>query len=99
MRVPWTVADQAPLDMEFSMQEYWSGLPFPTPGDLPDQGLNPCLLGLLHWQAGSFTTSAIWEALLILFWSYHLQIASRIHRLSFHYVDGFLCCTKAFKFD
>ena len=39
--------------MEFSRQEYCSGLPFPSPGDLPDQGLNPSLLCLLHWQAGS----------------------------------------------
>ena len=49
----WTVAHQAPFPMEFSRQEYWSGLPGPPPGDLPDQGLNPCLLGLRHWQAGS----------------------------------------------
>ena len=33
---PWTVSHQAPLSMEFSRQEYWSGLPFPSPGDLPD---------------------------------------------------------------
>ena len=32
---PWTVAYQAPQSMEFSRQEYWSGLPFPSPGDLP----------------------------------------------------------------
>ena len=43
---PWTVAHQAPLSMEFSRQESWSGLPFPSPQDLPDPGrLN---LGLLH---------------------------------------------------
>ena len=35
---PWTVARQAPLSIEFSRQEYWSELPFPTPGDLPDTG-------------------------------------------------------------
>ena len=35
----WTVAHQAPLSMGFSRQEYWSGLPFPTPGDLPDIGI------------------------------------------------------------
>ena len=35
---PWTVACQVPLYMEFSMQEYWSGLPFPSPGDLPNPG-------------------------------------------------------------
>ena len=39
--IPWTVAYQAPLSMEFSRQEYWSGLPFPSPGDLPDPGINP----------------------------------------------------------
>ena len=35
---PWTVAYQAPLCMEFSRQEYWNGLPLPSPGDLPDPG-------------------------------------------------------------
>ena len=38
---PWTIAYQAPLSMEFSRQEYWSGLPFPSPGDLPDPGIKP----------------------------------------------------------
>ena len=38
---PWTVAHQAPPSMEFSRQEYWSGLPFPSPGDLPDPGIEP----------------------------------------------------------
>ena len=38
---PWTVAHQAPLPMGFSRQEYWSGLPFPSPGDLPDPGIEP----------------------------------------------------------
>ena len=37
----WTVACQAPLSMEFSRQEYWSGLPFPTPGNLPNLGIKP----------------------------------------------------------
>ena len=36
---PWTAAHQAPLSMEFSMQEYWNGLPFPTSGDLPNPGI------------------------------------------------------------
>ena len=36
---PWTVACQAPVSTEFFRQEYWSGLPFPTPGDLPDPGI------------------------------------------------------------
>ena len=38
---PWAVAHQAPLSMGFSKQEYWSGLPFPAPGDLPDPGIKP----------------------------------------------------------
>ena len=38
---PWTIAYQAPLSMGFSRQEYWSGLPFPSPGDLPDPGIKP----------------------------------------------------------
>ena len=37
----WTVPHQDPLSMEFSRQEYWSGLPFPSPGDLPDPGIQP----------------------------------------------------------
>ena len=38
---PWTVAHQAPLPMGYPMQEHWSGLPFPPPGDLPDPGIKP----------------------------------------------------------
>ena len=44
---------QAPLSVQLSGQEYWSGLPCPPPGVFPTQGSNPCLLRLLHWQAGS----------------------------------------------
>ena len=47
----WTVAHQAPLSMGFSRQAYWTGLPFPAPGDLPHQGSNPQTQHLLHcWQ-------------------------------------------------
>ena len=45
---PWTVTSQGPLSMEFSRQEYWSGWPFPSPGDLPNQGIEPWLWGLPH---------------------------------------------------
>ena len=41
LATPWTVACQAPLSMRFSRQEYWSGLPFPSPGGLPDPGIEP----------------------------------------------------------
>ena len=43
-KTPWTVAHQAPLSMGFPRQEYWSGLPFPSPGDLPDPGIEPMSL-------------------------------------------------------
>ena len=50
----WTIAYQASLPTGFSRQEYWSGLPFLPPGDLPNWGIEPTrLLGLLHWQVGS----------------------------------------------
>ena len=38
---PWTIAHQAPLSMEFSREEYWNGLPFSSPGDPPDPGMEP----------------------------------------------------------
>ena len=41
LTTPWTVAHQAPLSIAFSRQEYWRGLPFPSPGDLPDPGIEP----------------------------------------------------------
>ena len=56
---PWTVTCQAPLSTGFSRQEYWSGLPLPSPGDLPDAGIEP---GLLHWQE-DFYHWATWGAL------------------------------------
>ena len=49
----WTVALQASLSIEFSRQEYWSGLPSPLPGDLTAQGLNSHLLHLLYWRVGA----------------------------------------------
>ena len=49
----WTVACQVPQSMGFPRQEYWNGLPFPSPGIFLTQRLNPCLLCLLHWQVGS----------------------------------------------
>ena len=41
LATPWAVALQAPLFMRFSRKEYWSGLPFPSPGDLPNSGIEP----------------------------------------------------------
>ena len=50
---PWTEAYQAPPSMGFSRQEYWSGLPFPSPGDLPDPGIEP---GSPAFQADALTS-------------------------------------------
>ena len=50
---PWTVARQAPLTMGFSRQEFWGGLPFPPPGDLPDPGIEPASPMFPALQAGS----------------------------------------------
>ena len=55
--VPWTVAHQAPLSMGFSRQEYWSGLPRPPPGDLPDPGTEPVSLKSPALVGGFFTAS------------------------------------------
>ena len=49
----WTAAHQAPLFLGLSRQGYWSGLPCPPPGDLPNPGSDPRLLYLLYWQVGS----------------------------------------------
>ena len=59
---PWTIACQAPLSMGFSRQEYWSEQPFPPPGDLSDQGIEPVFLVSLALAAGFFTTSTTWDA-------------------------------------
>ena len=57
---PWSVACQAPLAMGLPRQEYWSGLPFPSPEDLPDPGIEPISPAL---ASGFFTASATWEVL------------------------------------
>ena len=71
----WTVARQAPLPMEFSRQEYWSRLPFPPPGDLPDPKIEPTspvspalqadALLLNHKEALKYPTSFLSGSLLI----------------------------------
>ena len=56
---PWTIAYQAPQSMEFPRQEYWSGLPFPSPGNLPDPGIKP---GFPALRADAFTLWATRKA-------------------------------------
>ena len=57
----WTVSHQVPLSMEFSRQEYWSELPLPTPGDLPDPEIKPMSLVSSALAGRFFTTSTTWE--------------------------------------
>ena len=59
---PWTAAHQGLLSMGFSRQEYWSELPYPPPGDLPDPGIEPASLMSPALVGGFFITSANWEA-------------------------------------
>ena len=69
---PWTVAHQASLSMEFSRQEYWSGLTCPSPGDLPNPGIKPESLTSPQLAGGFFIARTTWKAhirsLLIIFY-------------------------------
>ena len=58
----WTAARQAPLSTGFSRQEYWSALPHPPPGDLPDPGIEPTILMSPALAGRFFTTRDIWKA-------------------------------------
>ena len=63
---PWTVTLQAPLSMGSSRQEYWSGLPCPPPGGLPDPRIESVSLTSLALAGGFFTTSTTWKARCVL---------------------------------
>ena len=69
----WTVVCQAPLSMGFSGQEYWSGLPCPLPGDLPNSGIDPTSLMSPALASEFFTTSATWEAPYMVAWKVPLE--------------------------
>ena len=58
----WTIAHQAPLSLGFWQQEYWSGVPLPPPGDLPNPGIQPVSPTYPALAGRFFTTSATWEA-------------------------------------
>ena len=63
LRNPMDCSLQAPLSMKFSRQEYWSGEPFHSPGDLPEPGIRPNSLVSPALAGGFFTPSATWETL------------------------------------
>ena len=89
---PWTVAHQAPLSMEFSQQEYWSSLAFPTPGDLPYLEIKPLSFGSPVLAGRFFTTRATWETLKAVQNScYIFQVRSFSHpkMIISHYLEAF----------
>ena len=76
---PWIVARQAPLSLEFSRQAYWSGLPFPPPGDFPNPGIKPrspvslvLAGGLFTWEALPSTKPCVKKA--VVTWSFQLGL-------------------------
>ena len=83
---PWTVARQAPLPMGFSGQEYWNGLPFPSPGDLPDPGIESGSPA----AAGGFLTSALPN------WPTFLYILSTVQKMSdkWNFMRIGRCCVR-----
>ena len=79
--IPWAVAHQSSLSMEFSRQEYWSGLPFPTPEDLPKLGIKPT-----SPVSPALASCASWEALkyLLFYVNSNVYVKSNTrHRLQF----------------
>ena len=87
----WTIAHQAPLSMGFSRQEYWSGLPCPPPGELPDPGIELASLMSPALAGGFFTTSTTWEALAgewihVCIWLSHSAIHLKITTLLIGYI-------------
>ena len=78
----WTVACQAPLSMGFSRQEYWSGLPCPPPGDLPNSGIKPASLMSPALVGGLFTTSTTGKTHFCLFHHWNSK-HKRIFHVSF----------------
>ena len=71
---PWTIAHPAPLSMGLSQQEYWSGLPFPPPGDLLDAGIEHESLTSPALAVSFFTTCATWEVLCV--WLFSCSVVS-----------------------
>ena len=88
--IPWSVACQAPLPMTFSGQEYWSGLPFPSPGDLPDPGIEPVSLASPALQADSLLLSHRGSPIYVFFFRFlfHYRLLQDIEYRSLCYIVG-----------
>ena len=85
----WTAVWQSPLSMGFSRQEYWSGLPFSPPGDLPNPGIEPVSLMSPALAGRFFTTRATWEALYVI----TLRVKRKIISPSNYASDFWPCLT------
>ena len=70
----WTVAHQAPLSMELSRQEYWSGLPFPHPRALPDPGIKPVCLASPALVVGFFTIEPPGKPSILFFFNFKINV-------------------------
>ena len=80
LATPWTVACQAPLSLGFSRQEYWSGFQFPSPGDLPNPGIEPRSPAL---QSRFFTNWALREAPLLIYRTANIVCILTLYPVSF----------------
>ena len=76
LATPWTIALQAPVSMGFPRQEHWRGLPFPSPGDLPNPGIDPTSpalqAGCYHWatREAPFFSHKTNSMLFVLLWTF-----------------------------
>jgi len=82
---PWPVARQAPISLGFYRHEYWSGLSFPPPGDLPDPRFRQASSRSLTLASWFFNTSAIWEA---------SKFLSRAHLIRLLHFGSFCSCMR-----
>ena len=80
---PWTVAHQAPLSMESSTREYWNGLPFPSPGDLPDQEIDP---GSLALRVDSLPPESPGKPFSCLYWALFSAASNSEQRAASHHL-------------
>ena len=94
---PMNCNPHAPMSMGFSRQEYWSGLPCPPPGFLPDLGLNPNLLNLLDLQAASLPLAPLGMLIFFLGTSILLSFTSKIFFLKSKMLH-IMFCNAAFLF-
>ena len=92
---PWTVACQAPLPMGFSRQEYWNGLPFPTPEDILDPGIELESLALV----GRFFTGVAWDVFVITLPNPQRVSPRQQCSQPPHFVSSFRQCGKAAAFS